>query len=105
MKISEEEIKKIINEVLNENDDFGRKSVSKSDSSKNLKQRSRDALSQKGVDSVERGIIQQIEDNLSKLADLTNLKSGNTFSVLKRLNQLIEKEIEKLQSKEQKDEK
>ena len=27
MKISEEEIKKIINEVLNENDDFGRKSV------------------------------------------------------------------------------
>ena len=105
MKISEEEIKKIINEVLNENDDFGRKSVSKSDSSKNLKQRSRDALSQKGIDSVERGIIQQIENNLSKLADLTNLKSGNTFSVLKRLNQLIEKEIEKLQSKEQKDEK
>jgi len=100
MKISEEEIKKIINEVLNENDDFGRKSVSKSDSSKNLKQRSRDALSQKGVDSVERGIIQQIEDNLSKLADLTNLKSGNTFSLLRRLNVIIEKEIKKLQSKE-----
>ena len=100
MKISEEEIKKIINEVLNENDDFGRKVVSKSDSSKNLKQRSRDALSQKGVDSVERGIIQQIEDNLSKLADLTNLKSGNTFSLLRRLNVIIEKEIKKLQSKE-----
>jgi len=100
MKISEEEIKKIINEVLNENDDFGRKSVSKSDSSKNLKQRSRDALSQKGVDSVERGIIQQIEDNLSKLADLTNLKSGNTFSLLRRLNAIIEKEIKRLQSKE-----
>ena len=100
MKISEEEIKKIINEVLNENDDFGRKSVSKSDSSKNLKQRSRDALSQKGVDSVERGIIQQIEDNLSRLADLTNLKSGNTFSLLRRLNAIIEKEIKRLQSKE-----
>ena len=100
MKISEEEIKKIINEVLNENDDFGRKSVSKSDSSKNLKQRSRDALSQKGIDSVERGIIQQIENNLSKLADLTNLKSGNTFSLLRRLNVIIEKEIKKLQSKE-----
>jgi len=100
MKISEEEIKKIINEVLNENDDFGRKSVSKSDSSKNLKQRSRDALSQKGIDSVERGIIQQIEDNLSRLADLTNLKSGNTFSLLRRLNVIIEKEIKKLQSKE-----
>ena len=100
MKISEEEIKKIINEVLNENDDFGKKVVSKSDSSKNLKQRSRDALSQKGVDSVERGIIQQIEDNLSKLADLTNLKSGNTFSLLRRLNVIIEKEIKKLQSKE-----
>lgn len=105
MKISEEEIKKIINEVLSENDDFGRKVVSKSDSSKNLKQRSRDALSQKGVDSVERGIIQQIENNLSRLADLTNLKSGNTFSLLKKLNAIIEKEIKRLQSKEQKDEK
>jgi len=105
MKISEEEIKKIINEVLNENDDFGRKVVSKSDSSKNLKQRAQDALSQKGVDSVERGIIQQIEDNLSRLADLTNLKSGNTFSLLRRLNAIIEKEIKRLQSKEQKDEK
>jgi hypothetical protein len=100
MKISEEEIKKIINEVLNENDDFGKKVVSKSDSSKNLKQRSRDALSQKGIDSVERGIIQQIEDNLSRLADLTNLKSGNTFSLLRRLNAIIEKEIKRLQSKE-----
>src|SRR5210317_1498946 len=99
MKISEEEIKKIINEVLSENDDFGKKVVSKSDSSKNLKQRSRDALSQKGIDSVERGIIQQIEDNLSRLADLTNLKSGNTFSLLRRLNAIIEKEIKRLQSK------
>jgi hypothetical protein len=105
MKISEEEIKKIINEVLSENDDFGRKVVSKSDSNKNLKQRARDALSQKGVDSVERGIIQQIENNLSRLADLTNLKSGNTFSLLKRLNAIIEKQIKRLQGEEQKDEK
>ena len=98
MKITDKEIKKIIKEVLDEQDGFGKASVSRADSAKNLRQRTRDAASQKGIDNVERGIIQQIENNLSKLADITNLKSGNTFSFLKRLNSLIEKQIEKIES-------
>ena len=105
MKITDEEIKKIINEVLNEQDDFGKTTVSRTDSAKNLRQRTRDAISQKGVDNVERGIIQKIENNLSKLADHTNLKSGNTFSFLRKLNALLEKEIQKFESEGQKDEK
>lgn len=105
MKITDEEIKKIINEVLNEQDDFGKTTVSRTDSAKNLRQRTRDAISQKGVDNAERGIIQKIENNLSKLADLTNLKSGNTFAFLRKLNALLEKEIQKFESEGQKDEK
>ena len=105
MKITNEEIKKIINEVLNEQGDFGKDTVSRTDSSKNLRQRSQDAISQKGVYNVERGIIQKIENNLSKLADLTNLKSGNTFAFLKKMNALLEKEIQKFESVEQENEK
>lgn len=98
MKITDEEIKKIINEVLDEEvNSFGKTSVSRTDSAKNLKQRSRDAVSQKGVDNMERGIIQKIENNLSKLADVTNLRSGNVFAFLKKLNMLIEKEIQKFE--------
>lgn len=105
MKITNEEIKKIINEVLDEEDShFGKTSVTRTDSAKNLKQRSRDAISQKGVDNMERGIIQKIENNLSKLADVTNLRSGNVFTFLKKLNMLIEKEIQKIEGGEQKDE-
>tara|TARA_A100001015_G_C14985113_1_gene711177 strand:- start:1577 stop:1894 length:318 start_codon:yes stop_codon:yes gene_type:complete len=97
MKITDKEIKEIIKEVLDEQDDFGKTSISRTDSTKNLRQRSRDAVSQKGVDNMERGIIQQVENNLSKLADITNLRSGNTFAFLKKLNKLIEKEIEKIE--------
>ena len=53
---------------------------------------------------MERGIIQQVENNLSKLADITNLRSGNTFSFLKKLNKLIEKEIEKIEGGAKQDE-
>jgi hypothetical protein len=105
MKITNEEIKKIILEVLNEEEtSFGKTTVTRTDSAKNLRQRTKDAISQKGVDNMERGIIQQIENNLSKLADLTNLKSGNTFALLKKLNALLEREIQKSQSGEQQDE-
>jgi len=97
MKIADKEIKKIIREVLDEQNEFGKTSVSRTDSTKNLRQRSRDAVSQKGIDNMERGIIQQIENNLSKLADVTNLRSGNTFAFLKKLNKLIEKEIERIE--------
>ena len=99
MKISKETLKKIILEEL------GKDTVSRTDASKDLKQRSRDMISQKGVDNKERGIIQQIEQNLAKLADLTDIKSGNVFAVLKRLNDIIEAQIKKLEGGEQKSEK
>tara|TARA_B100000035_G_C20944426_1_gene529039 strand:- start:87 stop:404 length:318 start_codon:yes stop_codon:yes gene_type:complete len=105
MKITDKEIKKIIREVLNEQSEFGKTSVTRTDATKNLRQRTRDAVSQTGVDNMERGIIQQVEANLAKLADITNLRSGNTFAFLKKLNKLIEKEIEKIEGGGQKDEK
>ena len=103
MKITDKEIKKIIREVLDEQSDFGKQSVSTSDNVKQLRQRSKDASSQSGVDNRERGIIQQIETNLAKLADIADLKSGKVFSILRRLNQQIEIEIEKIESKSGKD--
>jgi predicted transcriptional regulator len=103
MKITNEEIKKIIKEVMSEQEKFGKTSVTASDSVKTLKQRTKDASSQQGVDNRERGIIQQIETNLAKLADVADLKSGKVFSILRRLNQQIEIEIEKIQSKSGKD--
>ena len=69
MKITDKEIKKIIREVLDEQDEFGKRAVTRTDSTKNLRQRTRDAVSQTGVDNMERGIIQQVENNLSKLAN------------------------------------
>ena len=98
MKTTNEQIKNIIKEVLQEQDGLGKSVVSKSTSIKNLKQRSADAAAQKGIDNVERGIIQQLEKKLTKLAELSNLKSGNLFSFLKRINDLMEKEIEKIES-------
>ena len=103
MKITNEEIKKIIKEVMSEQEKFGKTSVTTSDSVKTLKQRTKDASSQQGVDNRERGIIQQIESNLAKLADLTDLRSGRVFSVLKRLNKLIEEEIQKIETNPGKD--
>lgn len=99
MKITNEEIKKIIKEVMTEQEKFGKASVTTSQSVKSLKQRTKDASSQQGVDNKERGIIQQIESNLAKLADLTDLRTGRVFTILKRLNKIIEEEIQKLESK------
>ena len=104
MKISKEELKQIIKEEL-EQQAFGKSTVSRTDASKDLKQRSRDMMSQKGIDNKERGIIQQIEQNLAKLADLTDIKSGNVFAVLKKLNSIIENQIAKLEGRAQQDEK
>jgi len=107
MKTTDEEIKKIINEILSEKDgsNFGQSTVSKTDAVKNLKQRTKDAASQSGVDNVERGIIQKIENNLTELASLTNLKTGRTFSFLKKINLLMEKEIQRLKQGANQDEK
>ena len=103
MKITKEHLKQIIKEEI-EAVDFGKTSISRTDSTKNLRQRTRDAISQKGVDNMERGIIQRVENNLSKLADITNLRSGNTFAFLKKLNTMIEKEIQKIEGGAKQDE-
>ena len=104
MKISKELLKQIIKEEI-EQKAFGKSTVSRTDASKDLKQRSREMTSQKGVDNRERGIIQRMEQNLAKLADLTDIKSGNVYAILKRLNGIIEDQIAKLEGGEQKDEK
>ena len=101
MKISKEELKRIIQEELST---FGKDVTSKSDASANLKQKMRDMSAQQGVDNRERGIIQRMEQNLAKLADLTDIKSGSVFSTLKKLNGIIEDQIAKLEGGEQKDE-
>ena len=101
MKISKEKLIDLIKEELEQA--FGSDSVSRSARSKELRQKVKASSSEQGVDSKERGIIQRIEANLTKLADLTNLKSGSTFALLKRLNGLMEKEIEKLERESAKD--
>ena len=96
MKITKEKLLEIIKEELSK-DEFGRDSVSRSDRSRELRQKAKSSSSETGVDTRERGIVQRIEQNLTKLADLTDIKSGSTFTLLKRLNALMEKEIQKLE--------
>jgi hypothetical protein len=91
MKITKELLKEIIEEEVAKS--FGSDTSSQSSMSRDLKQRSVDTLKQQGVDNKERGIISRIEKNLAKLADLTDIKSGNVFAVLKRLNKVIEDQI------------
>lgn len=98
MKISKEKLKEIIKEEI-EDQKLGQGSVSRQDVSKDLRQRSKDVSKQLGVDNKERAIIQQIEKNLQKLADLTNLKTGTVFATLVRLNKQIEAQIQKLEAK------
>jgi len=105
MKISKEMLKEIIKEELENQKAFGADTTSQSNRKKDLKQKFKDVSSEKGVDNRERGIVQRIEQNLTKLADLTNIKSGQTFALLKRLNSMMEKEIAKLESGAQPDEK
>ena len=54
-------------------------------------------MKQQGIDNRERGIIGRMEKNLAKLADLTDIKSGNVFATLKRLNKIIEDQIAELE--------
>ena len=93
MKISKKRLMEIIMEELGA---LGSTSVSRSDRSKHLRQQAKSASSETGVDSKERSIIQQIETNLTKLANLGNIKTGSVFTVLQKVNKLMEAEIEKL---------
>jgi hypothetical protein len=104
MKISKEMLKEIIKEEL-ELQDFGKSSVSKTDRTKDLKAKAIDSDSQKQIDNLERGIIKQFTDRLQKLAELSNIKSGSVNSLLKRVYAIMDKEIQKLESGEQQDEK
>jgi len=96
MKISKEDLKKIIKEEL-EQQSFGKSSVSKTDRTKDLKSNAVDNDSQKQVDNLERGIIKQFTDRLQKLAELSNIKSGSVNSLLKRVYAIMDKEIQKLE--------
>ena len=80
---------------------FGSDASSRTDTAKDLKQRSRDAVKQKGIDNRERGIIGRMEKNLAKLADLTDIKSGSVFAVLRKLNKIIEDQIAELEGAQQ----
>ena len=102
MKISKERLMEIIEEEVNKS--LGSDTVSRSDRAKELRQKVKSTSSEKGVDAKERGIVQRIEQNLTKLADLTNIKTGATFALLNRLNSLMEKEIAKLEKRSQKNE-
>jgi len=94
MKITNKEIKKIINEVLDEQDDFGKTKTSRGQAASDLRQRSKDMQSQRGVDDKERGIISQIEKLLTQLADQTDIKGGAVNSKLKKLYSVLKAEIE-----------
>ena len=99
MKITKELLKEIIEEEVAKS--FGSDTSTVGGMSRDLKQRSKDALNQQGIDNKERGIISRIEKNLAKLADLTDIKSGNVFNTLKRLNKVIEDQIAKLEGSKQ----
>ena len=92
MKITKEMLKQIIKEEL-EQAEFGKERTSRGQASAGLKQRSKDMQSQKGVDDLERGIITQIEDLLTKLADKTDIKGGSVNSKLKKLYSVLKQEL------------
>jgi hypothetical protein len=94
MKITNELIREMIEEEVST---LGMTSVSKSDAKRDLKQRSTDTTGQQDIDNRERGIIQQIEKSLSKLAQIGNLKDPATFTLLKKVNSVIQKQIQKIE--------
>tara|TARA_R100000734_G_C3279893_1_gene73772 strand:+ start:227 stop:526 length:300 start_codon:yes stop_codon:yes gene_type:complete len=99
MKISKEMLKQIIKEEL-EQVDFGKQRTSRGQASADLKQRSKDMQSQKGVDDRERGIINQIESLLTQLADETDIKGGAVNSKLKKLYNVLKQELGSQQDEE-----
>ena len=99
MKISKEMLKQIIKEEL-EQVDFGKQRTSRGQASADLKQRSKDMQSQRGVDDKERGIINQIETLLTQLADKPDIKGGAVNSKLKKLYNVLKQELGDQQDEE-----
>ncbi len=97
-----DQLKQIIKEQL-ENEEpqqkLGTGSVSATAAAAGYKEKAKAAATYRGIDTKERAIIQQIETNLEKLADLSNIKAGNIFAILNRLNTAIEDQIQKLEAK------
>jgi hypothetical protein len=102
MKITKELLKEMIEEEAAKA--FGADSSTRTNMSQDLRKRSKDAVKQQGIDNRERGIIGRMEKNLAKLADLTDIKSGNVFATLKRLNKVIEDKIAELEGVKQDEE-
>lgn len=92
MKISKEILKEIIKEELDQLE-FGKAKTSRGQASADLKQRSKDIQSQRGIDDKERGIITQIEQLLTRLADETDIKSGSINSNLRKIYNLLQKSL------------
>ena len=98
MKISKEDLKQIIREELEA--EFGKQKTSRGQASADLKLRSKEMQSQKGVDDRERGIISQIEKLLTQLADETDIKGGAVNSKLKKLYNVLKAELGDQQDEE-----
>ena len=101
MKISKEKLLEIVEQEVDKALDktLGTGSITTSDRSRDLRQQAKDISSQTGVDSKERAIVQRIEQNLTTLADQGSIKQGSPiFPLLKRLDAMMEKEIEKLKA-------
>ena len=88
MKLTESRIKEIIKEeMLNlseaeENKKLGQVATSSSQRTKGLKQSAADVSKQQGIDPKEYGIMQQMEELLQDLSNLTDIKTGKTIAVL-----------------------
>jgi|7_EtaG_2_1085326.scaffolds.fasta_scaffold04967_4 hypothetical protein len=89
MKLTEQKLKEIIKEEiqrLNETETgqetFGTKFVSSGQRAKGLQQKKADVLKKSGVDSKEHGMITQIEDVITELADVDDIKIGQVRTIL-----------------------
>jgi len=117
MKLENEQLKEIIKQEINnllkeieevpepeteepppeeEEGDFGKGSITKSDAAQNLAQKRKNmSQNQQGITNVERAVIQDFLKTLELAAQVSNIKTGNIFSLLNRVNKIIKQAIEK----------
>lgn len=88
MKLTESRIKEIILEEIQtiaeeeKEAKFGTVRTSSSERAKGLRQGAADVSKEQGIDPKEYGIMQQMEDLLKELSNLTDIKTGKTMAVL-----------------------
>ena len=96
MKISQEELIKIIKEEVQ--NALGGSSLTKSAASKDLTQQKKDVASgQEGITNLERGVIADFVKTLTTAAETENIKTGQIFSLLNKVNDVLKKRIAKSQ--------